>query len=79
MESFGTVEEFAETLVSELDKSWQKAFRCIRKTYRMQNSQTVEDNGEEHEEHGTQEEEAVEVDVDSTDGAILVNSNEAEE
>ncbi|RZC64819.1 hypothetical protein C5167_008510 [Papaver somniferum] len=39
----------------------------------------VEDNGEEHEEHGTQEEEAVDVDVDSTDGAILVNSNEVEE
>ncbi|RZC52238.1 hypothetical protein C5167_020661 [Papaver somniferum] len=39
----------------------------------------VEDNGEEHEEHGTQEEEAVDVYVDSTDGAILVNSNEAEE
>ncbi|RZC70385.1 hypothetical protein C5167_033875 [Papaver somniferum] len=36
----------------------------------------VEDNGEEH---GTQGEEAVDVDVDSTDGAILVNSNEAEE
>ncbi|RZC56859.1 hypothetical protein C5167_015710 [Papaver somniferum] len=46
----------------------------------MQNSQTkVEDNGEEHEEHGTQEEETVDVDVDSTDDAILVNSNEAVE
>ncbi|RZC66957.1 hypothetical protein C5167_010645, partial [Papaver somniferum] len=45
MESFGKVEEVAETL--------------------------VEDNGEEHEEHGTQEEEAVDVDVDSTDGAIV--------
>ncbi|KAI3928948.1 hypothetical protein MKW92_018589, partial [Papaver armeniacum] len=39
----------------------------------------VEDNGEEHEEHGTQEEEVVDVDVDSTDGTILVNGNEAEE
>ncbi|KAI3911794.1 hypothetical protein MKW92_045212 [Papaver armeniacum] len=39
----------------------------------------VEENGEEHEEQGTQEEEAVEVDADSTDGAVLVNSNEAEE
>ncbi|RZC83815.1 hypothetical protein C5167_046598 [Papaver somniferum] len=39
----------------------------------------VEDNREEHEEHGTQEEEAVGVDVDSIDGVILFNSNEAEE
>ncbi|RZC71675.1 hypothetical protein C5167_035223 [Papaver somniferum] len=39
----------------------------------------VEENGEEHEEQGTQEEEAVEVDADSTDGAVLVNSNETEE
>ncbi|RZC81148.1 hypothetical protein C5167_043721, partial [Papaver somniferum] len=68
MKSFGKVEEFAETLVSKLDRSWKKG---ICKTYRMQNSQTVEDNGEEHEEHGTQEEEAVDVDVDSTDGAIV--------
>ncbi|RZC81147.1 hypothetical protein C5167_043722 [Papaver somniferum] len=50
MKSFGEVEEFAETLVSKLDRSWKKG---ICKTYRMQNSQTVEDNGEEHEEHGT--------------------------
>lgn len=42
-------------------------------------SQEVEQNGEEHEEQGTQEEEAVEVDADSTDGAVLVNSNETEE
>ncbi|XP_026410175.1 uncharacterized protein LOC113305332 [Papaver somniferum] len=39
----------------------------------------VEDNEEEYEEHGTQEEEVVDVDVDSTNVAILVNSNEAEE
>ncbi|RZC53556.1 hypothetical protein C5167_012411 [Papaver somniferum] len=39
----------------------------------------VKDNGEEHEEHGTQEEEDVEVDVNSTDGVVLVNSNEDEE
>ncbi|XP_026382616.1 uncharacterized protein LOC113277861 [Papaver somniferum] len=62
------VEEFAETLVSKLDRSWKKG---ICKTYRMQNSHTVEDNGEEHEEHGTQEEEDVDVDVDSIDGAIV--------
>ncbi|RZC65210.1 hypothetical protein C5167_008900 [Papaver somniferum] len=39
----------------------------------------VKDNGEEHEEHGTQEEEDVEVDVNYTDGVVLVNSNEDEE
>ncbi|RZC87897.1 hypothetical protein C5167_004075 [Papaver somniferum] len=39
------------------------------------NEMEVEENGEQR----TQEEEVVEVDVDSTDGAVLVNSNKADE
>lgn len=47
-------------------------------------SQAAEQNGDEHitEEHNGEEgsqEEAVVVDADSTDGAVLVNGNEAEE
>ena len=52
--------------------------------YLLYPSQVTEQNGDEHNaeeqngEEGSQEE-AVVVDADSTDGAVLVNGNEAEE
>lgn len=44
----------------------------------MNGEQTVENHADEHHEEGSQEE-AVVVDADSTDGAVLVNGSEAEE